>query len=244
MRLSFAAKDGALWFYSFSEPYVGTTRWTEVSHQTWQPAGKWTIVQPKLEARDSTVWGISDESVIAQWDGQAWRIWQPFHLKPAIGDLLEAQDGSIWVLAVADGVGHWDGRTWEVWSRDEAILRTCPRATEREGCFSSSLNAMYYPAEGLGESGSGLGRLALTALLEARDGSIWVGTAQEGISRWDGHRWHHYGIGNGLSSESITVLVRSPEGVLWAGTWGGGVNYYDPSSDRWEPFPLSVGQEQ
>lgn len=116
IHLEFIGNDGAFWFYSFSEPYVGTTRWTQGSYQTWHPAGEWIVVQPKLEAQDSTVWGIGDDSIVAQWDGQSWQIWQPFRLKPAIRDLIQAQDKSIWVLAVADGIGQWNGLTWKVWT--------------------------------------------------------------------------------------------------------------------------------
>ena len=221
IHLSFAASDGVLWFYSFSEPYVGTTRWTENSIQTWQPAGKWTIVQPKLEARDGTVWGIGDESTIARWDGEIWQIWQPFRLKPTIGDLIEAQDRSIWILAVADGVGHWDGQTWEIWSRDETILQACPGTAKGKECFSTDPDIKYYLTDGLGKPDSSQSRLTPTALLEAQDGNIWVGTAQEGISRWDGNRWRNYSIANGLGSESITVLAESPDGLLWAGCWAG-----------------------
>ena len=237
IHLSFVAGDGALWFYSFSEPYVGTTRWTGISSETWQPAGKWTIVRPKLEAHDGTVWGIGDESVIAQWDGQTWQVWQPFALKPTIGDLIEAHDGSIWAMALTDGIGRWDGQTWQIWSRDEAILRSCPGLAEGKECVSSDLNARYYTAAGLGKSNSSQARLSLTALLETQDGTIWVGTAQEGISRWDGNTWRNYTMADGLSSEAITVLAESPDGKLWAVTWGGGVNYYDSNTDRWYSFP-------
>jgi ligand-binding sensor domain-containing protein len=237
IHLSFVASDGALWFYSFSEPYVGTTRWTEDSIQTWQPAGKWTIVQPKLETRDGTVWGIGDESVIARWDGRTWQVWQPFRLRPTIGDLIETQDGSIWVLAVADGVGRWDGQTWKIWSRDETILQDCPGAVKGKECFSTDSDVKYYLTDGLGKPDSGQPRLNLTALLETQDGNIWVGTAQEGISRWDGNKWRNYSISDGLSSESITAFAESPDGILWAGTRGGGVNYYDQDADRWQTFP-------
>lgn len=240
IHLAFAANDDALWFYSFSEPYVGTTRWTEASYQTWLPAGKWIVVQPKLEAQDSTVWGIGDKSVIAQWNGQTWQVWQPFRLEPAIRDLVKARDGSIWVLAAADGVGQWDDSAWKIWTRDETILQNCPGTADGKECFSANPDITYYPADGLGKPDSTQARLVLTALLETHDGNIWVGTAQEGISRWDGNRWYNYTIADGLSSEAITVLKQSPDGVLWVGTWGGGVNYYDPSTDRWQPFPWSI----
>lgn len=237
IHVSSVAADGAVWFYSFSEPYVGTTRWTDSSSQTWQPVGKWSVAQPKLEARNGEIWAVGDESLVARWDGRSWEIWQPFRLKPSVQDLIEAQDGSIWALAVADGVGRWDGQTWSVWSRDEAFLRECPGAAAGRNCFSPDPNTEYLPTDGLGRPGSGQSRLSLTAILETADGNIWVGTAGEGISRWDGRRWRNYSMVEGLRSEAIAVLSESPDGTLWAGTYGEGISFYDLNNDRWQPYP-------
>lgn len=65
--------------------------------------------------------------------------------------------------------------------------------------------------------------------------NIWVST-KKGISRWDGIQWRHYGASDGLVSDFVNMIVQDSNGRIWAGTQDG-VNVYDPSTDRWQPFP-------
>lgn len=211
IHLSLASSDGHLWFVSNDNPYKGTTRWTGTSHQTFL-LDEWgnSLMVPKLEATDGSVWGGGSDGLVARWDRNDWRTW---HIKlgtalPPISKILEAKDGAIWVRAEVDGVARWDGENWQTWNR----------------------------AAGIGNS-SESSHLVLTSIILTADDNVWVGTSKEGISRWDGQTWRTYTIADGLSSEKITALSKNPDGTLWTGTWGGGVNYYDPKTDRWHSFP-------
>jgi signal transduction histidine kinase len=62
----------------------------------------------------------------------------------------------------------------------------------------------------------------VTAVMQARDGWLWVGTTN-GLARFDGLRFTVFGESHGLPSLSITCLQEDAEGVLWAGTAGGGL---------------------
>lgn len=236
IHLSLQSSDGSLWFYSYSDTFKGITRWTETSYDTWLPVGK-LMIRPMVETTNGIVWGGGDEGVVAQWDGHQWQNWQPFRLKPSITEIIESRNGDIWVLAVVDGVGRWDGKTWQIWSRDENILQNCPGVSKGQECFSVESNVEYFLANGIGKPDSDQPRLELTSIVETQDGHIWIGTSQEGVSRWNGNEWRNYTIADGLSSEAITVLTESPDGTLWAGTLDGGVNYYDSDTDQWQPFP-------
>jgi signal transduction histidine kinase/ligand-binding sensor domain-containing protein/DNA-binding response OmpR family regulator len=70
----------------------------------------------------------------------------------------------------------------------------------------------------------GLPRNYVKAILQTRDGYLWVGT-QAGLVRFDGARFTIYNSTNTpeLISQNIRVLVEDRQGALWMGTDGGGV---------------------
>ena len=76
-----------------------------------------------------------------------------------------------------------------------------------------------------------------TALVEDRDGFLWVGT-QGGLARWDGYRFHSY-LSNPYDSNSlpdgfVSCMVVDAAGRLWIGTNGGGLARYVREKDRFQ----------
>ncbi len=74
------------------------------------------------------------------------------------------------------------------------------------------------------------------AILEDRDGQLWVGTASEGLYRFDkentAFRYYQAEAGNpaSLSSNVILDIYQDGEGSIWLAT-SGGLNKYDPATD-------------
>jgi signal transduction histidine kinase len=64
---------------------------------------------------------------------------------------------------------------------------------------------------------------SVRALLEDRQGAIWVGGVQ-GLSRIDREQVTHYARGNGLSSERVQALAEDSQSHLYIGTADGGLN--------------------
>ena len=78
----------------------------------------------------------------------------------------------------------------------------------------------------------GLGDNFIGALLEDKEGAIWVGTntwagIDCGLSRYDGKTWVTYTTEDGLADNWVRTLLEDKEGVIWAGTIYGGINRYD-----------------
>ena len=73
------------------------------------------------------------------------------------------------------------------------------------------------------------------AVLEARDGSLWVGTTN-GALHFNNGRWTRYTARNGLSGDLISALFEDSQGAIWLGTVRGGVHRFDGS--RFERIPL------
>jgi diguanylate cyclase (GGDEF)-like protein len=63
-----------------------------------------------------------------------------------------------------------------------------------------------------------------TALLEDRDGSLWVGTQGAGVLRATAGGWEQHSAPEGLAGEIVLALFEDREGSVWIGLNGGGVN--------------------
>ena len=62
------------------------------------------------------------------------------------------------------------------------------------------------------------------ALLEDRDGAIWIGTTGGGLARLVNDRIQHFGPSDGLSDSTVLVLAADKEDSVWIGTLAGGLN--------------------
>lgn len=69
----------------------------------------------------------------------------------------------------------------------------------------------------------------VTALLQTRDGYLWVATSS-GLARFDGVKFTIFGEQNGLKNSRILCLLEDRSGRLWVGTDGGGLFYLDEGS--------------
>jgi signal transduction histidine kinase/ligand-binding sensor domain-containing protein/CheY-like chemotaxis protein len=66
----------------------------------------------------------------------------------------------------------------------------------------------------------GLSQLVVQALLQDRDGYLWIGT-QAGLNRFDGATFETYGIRQGLPNDWINAIVQDADGHVWVATNGG-----------------------
>ena len=62
----------------------------------------------------------------------------------------------------------------------------------------------------------------VTAILQSRDGYLWVGTSA-GLARFDGAQFKHIGESEGIRNNRVLCLYEDNMGTLWVGTDGGGL---------------------
>jgi hypothetical protein len=67
----------------------------------------------------------------------------------------------------------------------------------------------------------------ITALLADRAGSVWAGTEERGLARWDGETWTAYTIAAGLPDMRVVTLFEDSRERLWVAT-GNGLGYFPP----------------
>jgi signal transduction histidine kinase/ligand-binding sensor domain-containing protein len=82
--------------------------------------------------------------------------------------------------------------------------------------FPASMGAQRYSFAHYGVQ-DGLDRLNTRAMLQDREGFLWVGTGG-GLYRFDGGRFRFYGVEQGLPDTRIRSLHLTRDGVLWVGT--------------------------
>jgi signal transduction histidine kinase len=65
---------------------------------------------------------------------------------------------------------------------------------------------------------------AITAIVEDREGWMWIGTEGGGLERFKGDERVHFDKTGGLLSDLIRTLYMDGQGVVWIGTAGGGLS--------------------
>ena len=73
----------------------------------------------------------------------------------------------------------------------------------------------------------GLKSGVINCMLQDKAGNLWIGTAGDGVSRYDGKSFTHYTEAEGLSNNSVFSMLEDQNGNLWFGTVGGGVTRFD-----------------
>lgn len=56
---------------------------------------------------------------------------------------------------------------------------------------------------------------------------MWLGTQNNGVSRYDGHGFKTWTTKDGLAGNEVTSIIQDREGRLIFGTYGGGVSLFD-----------------
>ncbi|MCD8539727.1 MAG: hypothetical protein LRY55_08120 [Leadbetterella sp.] len=101
------------------------------------------------------------------------------------------------------------------------------------GIFSRGLSQTNFRFEHITVN-DGLAHSDAVALLQDRDGFIWIGT-NNGIDRYDGYELKNYLLPNshfnGLYNNRIQSLELAKDGTLWAIADEQGVYFYDARSD-------------
>jgi len=75
------------------------------------------------------------------------------------------------------------------------------------------------------DADAGLNTNEISAVVQDREGSIWLGLLGSGLARWLGYsQWQSWNNRDGLSRESVWSIARDQQGRLWIGTQFG-LNY-------------------
>jgi len=64
----------------------------------------------------------------------------------------------------------------------------------------------------------------IKSILEDKNGNLWFGTEEGGVSKYDGETFIHFTEKEGLSNNRVWSILEDQFGNLWFGTNGGGIS--------------------
>ena len=179
-----------------------------------------------------------------------------------IRSLAEDEDGSLWIGSAGDGVKRYDSATGRFQRFDEAMRQAAgssdPNAPLQASGIVQDAKGRIFASSSLGlfqldrTSGRAMrmgpdidgSALGATALLLARDGSLWTGILEHGLARFepDTGAWTMFGADPGnpeaLHQDRILALHEDDKGRIWiAGVRG--VDVHDPAGEGFIHFAHS-----
>jgi len=155
-------------------------------------------------------------------EGRTW-------LAPAQGGLYVLQNGRVQPVTSIppnEVVYSISGRADVVWvGRQRAGLT---RLRFRNGAIASQ---SYTKANGLAQNSA-------YAVHESRDGSVWAGTLNGGVSKFKDGRFTTYTTTNGLASNTVSSILETRDGAMWFATPSGLSSF---SNGQWRTYTTVEG---
>ena len=218
-----AARDGTLWIGTAK----GLASWKDGKlTQYAELAGRYIF--KILEDREGTVWvsgaAVPSGKLCAIRNGNVQCFGDDGSLGRAAFNLYEDSKGNLWV-GVKDGLWRWkpgpptffslagepDGIQCFGEDNDGTLLVGWNSGIHR--FINGKPEAYTIPGRA--------GQIRARRLLRDRDGSLWIGTFNEGIVHVHQGRTDVFGLSNGLSGETGSVLFEDREGNIWVATGTG-----------------------
>ena len=231
-------RDGTVWFGTNKDGLLRLKRNLFTTYRKRNGLSH-DVITPVMEARDGSLWVGTNCGGVNVIDParRTVRTYRFGHLSipgtdACIFTLAQDSSGAMWVGTYGGGITRiQNGRAQPFGGlgvlRDSVILAML---ADRRGTLWVGTNAA-----GLAEvkdgrvlrtytTADGLAHNSVRSIMQARDGTLWVGTLG-GLSRLgaDG-RIGTYTARDGLSSEFVRAIYEDVDGTFWIGTYGGGLN--------------------
>ena len=227
------SRDGTLW--------IGT----EKGLASWQD-GKLTqyaelagrYIFSLLEDREGLIWAsggaVPNGKMCAIRNGSVQCFGDDGSLGRAVFNLYEDSKGNLWA-GVKDGLWRWK----------PGPPKFFPLPGEPDGiqCFGEDNGTLLVGWKGgihrfidgkteMYSISGGVGQLRSRRMLRDRDGSLWIGTFNQGLVHVHHGRTDVFGLSQGLSGEAATTLFEDREGNIWVATGSG--------LDRFREFAIAM----
>ncbi|HPA51077.1 MAG TPA: two-component regulator propeller domain-containing protein [Thermoanaerobaculia bacterium] len=223
-------REGNLWFGTRGG---GLGRLRDGDFVTFGGAREGFVVDTVLSARSGGVF-------VGGWNGFLARLGPDGRFEPLASPAALAGSSIRALFEEADGtllVGAWNGLYR---ARDGHVERVPDRGlirnvrtvhVDQEGAIWVGLEAEGLVRLQAGKvrrftTADGLGGNEVRALLEDRDGTLWVAT-YGGLSRRTGESFTTLTTRDGLRSDLVRSLALDADGAIWIGTYGGGIARLD-----------------
>jgi ligand-binding sensor domain-containing protein/signal transduction histidine kinase len=194
--------------------------------------------QGVAEVTAGVVWVGKPNDGLYRWDGKSFSRLSAAGLSPhdsQITALLVTHDGFCWVattnslLLYKDPIAAAD----EVTVIDSAPPNIISLAEDRDGALWAGTHdgTIWELHESKWLEPANFSQTnAITAIVPDAEGSMWVGTAGNGLYRFVNGSFHHVEKSEGLLSDMIRTLYLDAQGTLWIGTADEGLSRWQNGS--------------
>ena len=183
-------------------------------------------VRDLLADHDGNLWICSDKGLWRLKDSPPIRVYTEADGLPAenIYSVLEDKRGRIWFGAWEKNLVHFEGGRFypEKFALVSALFEDRQsrlwvgnhRAWYRNG-------STWIPTEPHWAPSTNLVNGEVDVISQDREGNIWYGGAETGISRFDGTNLRKFTTADGLPGVSVTSFLQTRGGTIWVGTTTG-----------------------
>jgi ligand-binding sensor domain-containing protein/signal transduction histidine kinase len=176
-----------------------------------------------------------------QWTESPPYPWPHATMSPAVGALLEDSAGAVWLGTRNAGLFYRDpGQPWQPLAAKGAAKQIVVEALAEDtngsvwvGFFrSDQLQQIRRRPVKVISPISTPGQSRVFTVCAASDQSVWIGTSDTGVYRWQAGELAHFGAAEGLMDERIGAIFEDRRTNLWVGTWSGLFQFKDGTFDR------------
>jgi len=144
-----------------------------------------------------------------------------------INDLHVARDGSLWIATRA-GLGRLRDGKFSAWHVADGLPNDDVAAVVEEAdgriAVGTAGGLVRFDSRRFEPLLAGSTPSGVASLGTSRDGSLWVGTYNDGLFRLAGEAMTHWDEANGLPGGWVTSVLEDARGTLWVTTAPGGVS--------------------
>ena len=183
-----------------------------------------------LEDQEGTLWlGVGSGGLVAVQPSKVITLNPPDHWQEnVVLSTTTSRDGSLWVGTEGSGLYRFREGSWTQYGATAGFSNVfvwCVSEDQKGRVWAGTWGGGMYVKEGEHfQPPPGLEnvKVPMAALLHARDGSTWIGTANGLIHYTDGAlRW--YGESDALKVLDVRAIAEDSAGSIWVGTRGGGL---------------------
>ncbi len=161
--------------------------------------------------------------------------------------LFQDHDGYLWMGTQA-GVSRFDGRSFRNFNTVDGlahnVVRVITQTSDGSLLFGTERGITRYDGLGfslLANEDKSPAPDSIRCLIEARDGSLWGGSFEQGVFHYKDGRYELFNMQNGLPGKRARAILEDSQGRIWVGLYGTGIGYFQDGV--WTFFPEQYTRE-
>lgn len=154
--------------------------------------------------------------------------------------------GALWIGSYKNGIAYYESSTSKF--NTVNVGDVCTILEDASGqlwCGTNDNGIVVYDPKTqsrrhYGRQETGLGSDVVVSSLACRDGSLWFGTYNGGMARYQNGNWKAYRAndGSGLMNDNVWCLCELPDGRVAVGTLGSGLQILDVRTGMFDNFTV------